>query len=212
MVVTGIESNVFILRIWYEPREIAGATAIWRGRIEHIPSGNHRYLDDLDEIKRFIVPYLVPMGIDVEQLHTQAFKSQLSQRGVTAMTERLSYAVSVQVTTGPKMSASNQLEIQAYDKAQVILVDGDSDIQVNIQPDGVDLTHFLSITASVYSSSLTYKVNDAAATEIQLDGPHVFIGAGAVGLLDPAPTTLFFGNATGGDVRVTVLVGRDAIP
>jgi hypothetical protein len=128
------------------------------------------------------------------------------------VTEKLTYAVSVQVAGGPRISASSTMEIEAYDKIQITLADGDSDVEVNIQPDGTGLAQFLSITATGYDDSLTYKVNDAGATAIPLDGPHVFIGAGAVNLLDPAPTTLVFSNNTGGDVTVHILVGRDATP
>ena len=58
-------THTFILRIWIEPREIEGATAVWRGVVEHVDSGKKKYLNDLDQIIAFITPYLREMGIKV---------------------------------------------------------------------------------------------------------------------------------------------------
>jgi len=47
-------THSFIVRIWLEPREIQNEPPEWRGMIEHLPSGDRRYLRDLDEISSFI--------------------------------------------------------------------------------------------------------------------------------------------------------------
>lgn len=47
-------TQVFIVRIWQEPREVAGAEAICRGVVEHAASGQRGYVADLDEITTFI--------------------------------------------------------------------------------------------------------------------------------------------------------------
>lgn len=57
------DPHVFIVRIWYERREIADAKPEWRGVIEHVPSGERRYLKDLEAISAFIAPYLNQMGV-----------------------------------------------------------------------------------------------------------------------------------------------------
>lgn len=58
------ESNhAFIIRIWKEKREIQGASPLWRGFIEHVPSGKRRYLQDLAHIITFITPYIEEMGV-----------------------------------------------------------------------------------------------------------------------------------------------------
>ncbi len=49
--------------MWLEPREIEDAPVEWRGSIEHVASGMTRYLTDLDEIERFIRPFLEVMGV-----------------------------------------------------------------------------------------------------------------------------------------------------
>lgn len=55
--------HVFIVRIWLEPREISGAVVEWRGVIEHLPTQERHYLNDLAAIGRFITPYLDSMGV-----------------------------------------------------------------------------------------------------------------------------------------------------
>lgn len=51
-------THAFIVRVWLEPREIDGATPEWRGVIEHVPSGERRYLKDLSEAEMFIAACL----------------------------------------------------------------------------------------------------------------------------------------------------------
>ncbi len=53
-----VTSHTFIARFWLEPREIKDAKPIWRGVVEHVASGQRRYLEDLDEIKGFIDNHL----------------------------------------------------------------------------------------------------------------------------------------------------------
>ncbi len=51
-------SIAFVLRFWFERREIEGAVPIWRGVIEHIPSGERHYFEKLDELPSILTPYL----------------------------------------------------------------------------------------------------------------------------------------------------------
>lgn len=55
--------HVFVVRIWLEPREIAGAVVEWSGVIEHLPTQERRYLNDLAAVTGFITPYLESMGV-----------------------------------------------------------------------------------------------------------------------------------------------------
>jgi hypothetical protein len=57
-------TSAYIIRVWIEYREIEGATVVWRGFIEHVASGRTQYLTDLNEITRFIRPFLEAMGVD----------------------------------------------------------------------------------------------------------------------------------------------------
>jgi hypothetical protein len=58
----GDHSHAFIDRYWLEPREIKGEKPLWRGVIEHVPSGRKLFLKGLNKITAFIESYLP--GID----------------------------------------------------------------------------------------------------------------------------------------------------
>lgn len=60
-----LEDNAaaYIVRVWLEHREVEAAPLEWRGSIEHVASGNVKYLIDLEEIARFVRPYLEAMGV-----------------------------------------------------------------------------------------------------------------------------------------------------
>jgi hypothetical protein len=47
-------THVFIIRIWFERREIEGTAELWRGVIEHMPSGRHHYVKEMDAIFNFM--------------------------------------------------------------------------------------------------------------------------------------------------------------
>lgn len=205
-----LESHLFLLRIWREPREISGRLPLWRGWIEYVPHGEGRWVASLPSIEDFLARYIDELKLDTLAGIPGSIAN--TERGESFMAVKLAYSLSIQVAAGPSIAASSSLEVEAYDKVQVLVADGESDRAVNIGPGGAGLMQFLSVTATDYDSGLTYKVNDAAANAIPLDAPHLFIGAGAVGLLDNEPTQLLFANATGSDVTVHILVGRDATP
>jgi hypothetical protein len=62
MIAPDVTSEVFIVRIWRESREIAGADPSARGVVEHIGSGARCYVTDLEEIASFIAPF-TGMGV-----------------------------------------------------------------------------------------------------------------------------------------------------
>jgi hypothetical protein len=53
----------FIVRIWLEETAEEAGQAVWRGHITHVPSGERRYLKELDDIVAFVAPYLEEMGV-----------------------------------------------------------------------------------------------------------------------------------------------------
>ena len=53
----------FIIKVWLEETVEETGRATWRGRITHVPSEKQRYIEDLDAIASFIVPYLERMGV-----------------------------------------------------------------------------------------------------------------------------------------------------
>ena len=55
-------THVFIIRIWFERREIEGAAELWRGVIEHVPGGRRCYVNDIDAISDFLASCLLEDG------------------------------------------------------------------------------------------------------------------------------------------------------
>jgi hypothetical protein len=50
-------AHVFIIRFWLEPREMQDAQPEWRGVIQHVESGEHRYFRDLDVMVAFMAKH-----------------------------------------------------------------------------------------------------------------------------------------------------------
>ena len=57
------ETHAFVLRFWREPRTLKGSEPIWRGVIEHVPSGQRRYEKDLNELMLFVIYHLQKIGV-----------------------------------------------------------------------------------------------------------------------------------------------------
>ena len=56
-------SHPFVVRIWLEESAEGGRRAMWRGHITHVPSGERRYFQHLDDMASFVAPYLESMGV-----------------------------------------------------------------------------------------------------------------------------------------------------
>ena len=52
------ETQVFIVRLWCELREIEGARPVLRGTVEHVTSGERRSVKGLGDLLAFFEPYL----------------------------------------------------------------------------------------------------------------------------------------------------------
>lgn len=60
-------TQVFIVRVWVEPRDDATAAPQWRGVIEHTPTRERRYFTDLNVVADFIEQHLRQMGVKVKR-------------------------------------------------------------------------------------------------------------------------------------------------
>ena len=58
-------SHPFLVRIWLEEGGDDAHPATWRGHITHVPSGERRYIQNLESIPAFIAPYLEEMGVEL---------------------------------------------------------------------------------------------------------------------------------------------------
>jgi hypothetical protein len=67
----------------------------------------------------------------------------------------------------------------------------------------------LVIKSSTYGEDLTYKVN-SEVTAIKLNACHVFMGTGAVAILNSAPAKLVVSNGLTADITLDLLIGLDA--
>jgi hypothetical protein len=139
------------------------------------------------------------------------------------MPESINWTLNVQVVGGPKISDSKTLEVEAYDKIQVVIEATGNPVEVEIQPsitEGQVKFLMISLTDSnTYGNQVIYTVNDppdennsSDPKQISLDAPQLLIGKGGVKLLDSAPQRLYFKNELDEEISVQILVGRDAIP
>lgn len=123
----------------------------------------------------------------------------------------LSWNLNAEVQNGPKIAVAQTLAIESYDKTEVT-IPPKTDTPVHIPGE----VQFLALVADRYGKDLTYKVSGGPANAIELDSPLILAGAGAVGLLGSAPTTLTFtnmlddGKTNPKPVTVQILVGRKA--
>ncbi|MBI4671156.1 MAG: hypothetical protein HY741_05755 [Chloroflexi bacterium] len=67
-------SHSFVVKVWIEENPPEARHVLWRGHITHVTSRERRYFQNLDEVARFIAPYLVQMGIPLP-LHQRLVES-----------------------------------------------------------------------------------------------------------------------------------------
>jgi hypothetical protein len=120
------------------------------------------------------------------------------------VSEILKYSMNFQIARGASLSIPGEVKLEAYEKIQVVIAaSASSTISL---PSGIQ---FLVIKSSAYGDALTYKVN-SETTVIKLNSAHVFMGTGAVSILNTAPVKLVVSNGLAGDVTLDLLVGIDA--
>ena len=56
-------AHSFIVKVWIEEEINNHGNPTWRGQITHVPDGEQCYLRNLNDIKRFVEPYMSAMGI-----------------------------------------------------------------------------------------------------------------------------------------------------
>src|SRR5262245_52544848 len=129
-----------------------------------------------------------------------------------ASTLKINWGFTAKVDGGPQLSESAPpIEVNAYEFVKQVLPAASpapSTTDVNLQ-NGTD-PQMVAILSTKYTTKLEYVV-DGGATKHKLDGPHVFVGPGAVAFLgSSSPKKLTFTNAATEAINVQVLVGRPA--
>jgi hypothetical protein len=61
--VSEYDPHSFIIKVWIEETAEEAGRATWRGHITHVPGGERRYIDNLDDIIAFVSHYLTGMGV-----------------------------------------------------------------------------------------------------------------------------------------------------
>ena len=125
------------------------------------------------------------------------------------MMEKINWTLNVAIAGGPKISGSDTLEVEAYDKVGVY-IPAVSKVETEVQPGDQGEVKYLLINADHYGEKLTYRINDESGDEITLDALQIFIGAGAVSVLGKPPQIFHFENQMDRDATVDILVGREA--
>jgi hypothetical protein len=124
------------------------------------------------------------------------------------MAETVSWSFAARVLGGPTVAQSGELAVESYAKLAVTITAGATQ-DVEIFPGTGGSAQLVVISPTKPDAKLTYELG---GNKVPLDGPHVFIGAGGVGLLGTKISTLKFENKTAEDAEIAILAGRDATP
>lgn len=125
------------------------------------------------------------------------------------MAEEINISVNAKIKSGPTVSFSNSLSVDGYDKLDIDIVNGVTEV-VQLLPVATTSVHLLLIKSTKYDDLITYTVNGGGAS-IKLDSPQSFIGTGSLSAVNAAvPETLEISNGTGDPITVQILVGRNA--
>ncbi len=123
----------------------------------------------------------------------------------------------VEVAGNGTSSATQTIQVEAYGQIFVTVpaatgsVPVAGTVDVAVHGGGAGQLQLLFITASAYSSDLSYITGDVSPPKsVILDSPQLFVG-GAISLLGTV-NSIEFSNAGAADVDVEILVGRDATP
>jgi hypothetical protein len=57
----------FIVRVWLEESAGPAGDSSWQGSITHVPSGEHKYISQLDDVTSFIAQYVNATGAQAEK-------------------------------------------------------------------------------------------------------------------------------------------------
>jgi hypothetical protein len=150
--------------------------------------------------------------------HSIALRSVIAQYTLTclereggitvATTLKINWSFTSRIDGGPQLSESQPvIEVTAYDYMVVPVA---SSAKTDINLPSATGAQMVAILATKYSAKVTYVI-DGAPTPQVLDGPHIFIGPGAVAFLGAtAPKKLTFTNSSPDMITVQVFVGRPA--
>ena len=124
------------------------------------------------------------------------------------MTENISWKVDVSIPGGKKVSRDNKIDFEAYDDMEIVVEKGKT-LEVQVQPGSIAQLKFLLISADSYDQPIWYSLKDTGAKNVLLDEIQLFLGSGALSLLQAPPQTLVF-KGSSKDVKVHIVAARTA--
>lgn len=129
------------------------------------------------------------------------------------MNENIAVTVNIEIHNGPSIRVNRIVEVDAYEKINVSIKNGDANKVVDLWPsDNEGEVVLMAITSEWYGDTITYKVNDALDV-YKLDQPHFLIGNSSVNMLDPKPKQLKFSYSKPtpdnklDSVKIQILIG-----
>jgi hypothetical protein len=127
----------------------------------------------------------------------------------------ITWKLNVEVQAGPAVAEAHTVQVDAFDRIEVVVPDAATDKEIDIQPGATGKIKLLLIRSSVYGDNLKFKVHAAAATDVRVLNDALFLtGKGSLDLLED-PTLpldkLFVTNTTGTNALLEIIVGRAAI-
>ena len=57
-------THSFVIKLWLEETADEAERSVWRGHIDHVPSGKRRYIANLEDVPLFMMPYLQEMQVE----------------------------------------------------------------------------------------------------------------------------------------------------
>lgn len=126
------------------------------------------------------------------------------------MPHTIKVRMTITVDGGPQVAASRVLEVDAYDTLDVVIPNDGNAHSVEVQPDDGDQLRLVLLSASSYDPLVTWEA-DGSGTTHALDEPLLLAGESVAGLLRTPDNEIAFTNGGGDEVRLQILVGRDAV-
>jgi hypothetical protein len=121
----------------------------------------------------------------------------------------ISWMVNVSLPGGQKVSRDSKINFEAYDNIEIVVEKGKTQ-EVQVQPGSIAQLKFLLIAADPYDAAITYSLKDSGSKNVKLDEIQLFLGFGALSLLQAPPQTLVFNNGAAKDVKIQIVAARMA--
>lgn len=128
---------------------------------------------------------------------------------------KVTYTVGVQVSGGPQLNIPRTVEVEAFDKIEIVVPPG-TDKTVDLQPSAAAKIALLVIKSEPQDEKVTFIVKGATdSPELTLKEPHVFVNDAVTLLTVAEPKSIKIANKfAAGDASkkaaIEILVARRA--